>query len=72
MKYTGDYGIYRLERYDGELWGKCMECEKQYPVEELRDISIRIFGRYHFATAACVNCIKTIWGLPEQPEEDKE
>ena len=67
MKYTGDYGIYRLECYDGELWGQCMECDKQYPVEELRDISVRIFGRYHFVCAACENCIKNHLDFPETP-----
>lgn len=67
MKYTGKYGIFLFEQYDGELWGKCKECEKDYPVEQLRDISVLILGRYHFVCAACENCIKDHWDIPETP-----
>lgn len=72
MKYVGKYGKYLFERYDGELWGKCMECEKDYPVEQLRDISVMIFGRYHFVDAACIKCIEKNWDIPETPEEYKD
>lgn len=72
MKYIGKYGIFLFEQYDGEISGKCMECEEYYPVYDLRDISAFVLGRYHFLDAACVYCIKKNWDIPEMPEEEKK
>lgn len=59
MKYTGRYGDYLLEQYDGELSGRCEECGHWFPVYDLRDVFIRDdLTTYKFLEAMCISCIR--------------